>query len=453
MVPMQKFERVALAAVLLNLISFSARAQGLPAAPGAQVTTLSAQPGTWSEPGIAVNPLNPQQVVAVFQYVAQAAYSNDAGHTWTLARGVAPPEYKMSGDVSVTFDNQGHAILGCIAFDKLGTFNYWAHNATRNGIFVKRSLDGGKTWEPQLRTVVAQKTEPGIPFEDKPYFAADTSKSRYAGNLYVGWTRWTIGDSRMLFSRSTDDGLTWSKPIEIARDRGTPRDDNGALEGFDGAVGPDGAVYGVWSERNQIEFVESHDGGVTLSRARDIIPTAPIMFAIQGMDRANGFPNIAIDPRGGPKGGNLYVTWSDLSNGEIDVFLSVSGNHGRTWSAPVKVNTDPVHNGADHFFQWLAVDPVTGGVYVVFYDRRKDPENKSQIVVLARSNDGGRTFTNYTWTNTPVDPEGVFMGDYLALAAWDNRVYGSWTVRKGKEDKTSVQVGVADFGSPAPSPQ
>jgi hypothetical protein len=171
------------------------------------------------------------------------------------------------------------------------------------------------------------------------------------------------------------------------------------------------------------------------------------------MDRANGFPNIAIDPRGGPKGGNLYVTWSDLSNGEIDVFLSVSGNHGRTWSAPVKVNTDPVQNGADHFFQWLAVDPVTGGVYVVFYDRRKDPENKSQIVVLARSNDGGRTFTNYTWTNTPVDPEGVFMGDYLALAAWDNRVYGSWTVRKGKEDKTSVQVGVADFGSPAPSPQ
>jgi hypothetical protein len=420
-------------------------AQQLPLAPGAQVTTLSAQPGTWSEPGIAVNPLNPQQVVAVFQYTAQAGFSTDAGRTWTLASGVTPPEYKMSGDVSVVFDNKGHAILGCIAFDKLGTFNYWAHGATRNGVFLKRSLDGGKTWEPELRTVMAQPTQPGIPFEDKPYFLADTSKSRFAGNLYVGWTRWTLADSQMLFSRSTDDGLTWSAPIEIARDRGLPRDDNGALEGFDGAVGPDGTVYGVWSERDRIEIVESHDGGKTFSRARDIISTAPIMFAIDGMDRANGFPQIAIDPRGGAKGGPLYITWSDYRNGEIDIFLSISADHGRTWSEPVKVNSDPAHNGADHFFQWLAVDPVTGAVYVVFYDRREDPANKVQIVVLARSTDGGKTFANYAWTTTPFDPEGVFMGDYLALAAWNNRVYGAWTYREGKEDKTGVQVGAADF--------
>jgi hypothetical protein len=437
-------------AVALLAFSLPAFAQQLPLAPGAQVTTLSAQPGTWSEPGIAVNPLNPRQVVAVFQYTAQASYSTDAGRTWTLASGVTPPEYKMSGDVSVMFDNKGHAILGCIAFDKLGRFNYWAYGATRNGIFLKRSLDGGKTWEPELRTVIAQPTEPGIPFEDKPYFLADTSKSRYAGNLYVGWTRWRLQDSQMLFSRSTDDGLTWSAPIEIARDRGLPRDDNGALEGFDGAVGPDGTVYGVWSERNKIDFVESHDGGKTFSRARDIISTGPIMYAIDGMDRANGFPQIGIDPRGGAKGGPLYVTWSDFRNGEVDIFLSISADHGRTWSAPVKVNNDPVHNGADHFFQWLAVDPVTGAVNVVFYDRRGDPENKVQVVALARSTDSGKTFANYAWTTNAFDPEGVFIGDYNALAAWNNRVYGAWTYREGKEDKTIVQAGVADFnGTPA----
>ncbi|MGC2636676.1 MAG: sialidase family protein [Acidobacteriaceae bacterium] len=439
---------------LAILSAIAACAQNLPPAPHAQVTTLSAQPGTWSEPGIAVNPLNPQDVVAVFQYTAQAGYSTDAGRTWTLAQGVAPPNYKMSGDVSVVFDNQGHVIVGCIAFDKLGTFNYWAHGATRNGIFLRRSLDAGKTWEPQLRTVIAQPTEPGIPFEDKPYFVADTSKSRYAGNLYVGWTRWTLTDSQMLFSRSTDDGLTWSQPLEIARDRGLPRDDNGALEGFDGAVGPDGTVYGVWAERDRIELVESHDGGQTFSRARDMIQTAPIMFAINGMHRANGFPQIAIDPRGGPKGGPIYVTWSDYRNGEVDIFLSVSTNHGRKWSAPIKVNSDPVRDGAEHFFQWLAVDPVTSAVNVVFYDRREDPENEKQIVVLARSTDGGRTFANYAWTTTPFNPEGVFMGDYLALAAWGDRVYGAWTYRQGKADKTSVQVGVADFsGTVAAGPR
>jgi hypothetical protein len=432
---------------LLVLIAIPALSQQMAPPPGAQVTTISAQPGTWSEPGVAVNPLNPDQVVTVFQFRAQAAYSTDAGRTWTLAQGVAPPDYHMSGDVSVTFDNKGHAILGCIAFDKLGTFNYWANGATRNGIFLKRSLDGGKTWESDLRSVVAQPTQPGIPFEDKPYFVADTSKSRFAGNLYVGWTRWTIADSQMLFSRSTDDGLTWSAPIEIARDRGLPRDDNGALEGFDGAVGPDGTIYGVWSERDKLELVESHDGGQTFSRARDIISTAPIMFAVDGMDRANGFPQIAIDPRDGKQGGPIYITWSDYRNGEVDIFLSVSTNHGHSWSEPIKVNNDPIHNGADHFFQWLAVDPVTGAVNVVFYDRREDPKNKTQIVVLARSSDGGKTFSNYAWTDTLFNPEDVFMGDYLGLAAWNNRVYGAWTYRQGTEKGTSLQVGVADFSA------
>jgi hypothetical protein len=437
--------RTAFAIVSAFVLAASAAAQTLPKAPGAEVTTLTPVPGTWSEPGVAVNPLNPKQVVVVYQFPAHAAYSDDAGRTWKIATGVKPPQYRMSGDVSTVFDNKGHALIGCIAFNQLGSFNYWGHGATKNGIYVRRSLDGGKVWEPQLRTVIEQPTAPGIPFEDKPYLVADTSKSHYAGNLYVGWTRWTLTDSRMMFSRSTDDGVSWSHPIEIDRHRGLPRDDNGALEGFDGAVGPDGTLYAVWGGSNRIVLTESHDGGKTFTHPRSILSTAPIMFAVQGMDRANGFPQIAIDPRGGPKGGPLYITWSDYRNGDVDIFISVSKDHGKTWSAPIRVNNDPLHDGADHFFQWLAVDPVTGAVNVVFYDRREDPKHQKQIVVLARSTDGGRSFANYAWTSQAFSPEGVFIGDYLGLAAWNNRVYGAWTYRQGDEKKTSLQVGVADF--------
>jgi hypothetical protein len=417
----------------------------LPKPPGATITNLTLTPGPFTEPGVSVNPLNPKQVVVVFQVRAHAAYSDDAGRTWALATGVAPKEYRISGDVSTAFDNKGHAFISCIAFDKLGTFNYWGHGATRNGIFVRRSLDGGKTWEPELRTVIAQPTAPGIPFEDKPYIVADTSKSKYAGNLYEGWTRWTLTDSRMLFSRSTDDGVTWSKPIEISQVRGLPRDDNGAVEGFDGAVGPNGTLYAVWALNDHIVFTESTDGGKTFTPTRNIAHTAPTMFAVEGMDRANGFPEIAVDPRGGAKGGPIYVTWSDYRNGEVDIFCIVSKDHGRTWSAPIKVNNDPVHDGAEHFFQWLAVDPVSGAVNVVFYDRREDPKNRTQIVVLARSENGGKTFANYAWTSQPFNPEGIFMGDYLGLAAWGNRVYGAWPARLTPGGKTVLQVGVADF--------
>jgi hypothetical protein len=419
----------------------------LPMAPGAEVTTLSPQPGTWSEPGVAVNPLNPQQVVAVYQYTAQAAYSDDAGRTWKAATGVAAANYRNSGDVSTVFDNQGHALICYISFDKLGTVNYWGHGATRNGIFVRRSLDGGATWEPELRTVVAEPSLPGVPFEDKPYLVADTSKtSPYAGNLYIGWTRWTLTDSRMLFARSTDDGRTWSAPVAISQVRGLPRDDNGALEGFDGTVGPDGTVYGVWAVTDHILFTQSHDGGKTFSQTRTIVTTAPTMFALDGMERANGFPQIAMDPRGGRRGGSMYVTWSDYRNGDVDVFCILSKDHGRSWSKPIRVNDDPVHDGEDQFFQWLAVDPVSGAVNVAFYDRREDPEDREQIVALARSTDGGRKFSNYAWTSKPFDPRGVFMGDYIGLVAWGNRVYGAWTSRSGRENGTSVQVGVADFG-------
>jgi hypothetical protein len=443
-------------------------AQDLPKAPDAHIFLLTPTPGYFTEPGIAVNPNDPQQVVAVFQDNVHAAWSQDAGRTWNV-EDIAAKNYRVSGDVSTTFDNQGHAFVCYIAFDKLGTFNYWAHGATRNGIFVKRSLDGGKTWEADHIPVAEQASQPGIPFEDKPYIIADNSKSKHAGNLYIGWTRWRIADSQMVISRSTDDGKTWSQPLEIDAHPGLPRDDNGAAEGFAGVVAPNGTLYAIWSQDDDIMLTSSRDGGKTFSHARTAIHTAPIMFAIQTLERANGFPQIAIDP----KGKRLYITWSDYRNGDLDVFLSTSDDGGKRWSAPVRVNTDPIHNGAEQFFQWLAVDPVDGSVNVLFYDRRGDPDNRKQIVVLARSTDGGSSFKNYAWTDNPFMANDVFFGDYTGLAAYGGRVYGVWMEKpvppptppadakkpegeaaekseKAKEEKpqprgTIVKVGTADF--------
>jgi hypothetical protein len=438
--------------------------QDLPKAPQAQVFNLTTTVGPFTEPAIAVNPANPRQVVGVFQDNVHAAYSQDAGHTWQLAENVDPKNYRVSGDVSVAFDNQGHAFVCYIAFDKLGSFNYWAHGATRNGIFVRRSLDGGKTWEAEHIPVAEQASTPGIPFEDKPYIVADNTKGRYAGNLYIGWTRWRLTDSQMVLSRSTDDGKTWSQPIEIDAHPGLPRDDNGAAEGFAGVVGPDGKFYAVWSQDNAIMLTTSRDGGMTFSKARPVIHTAPIMFAIQTLERANGFPQIAIDRNNK----RLYVTWSDYRNGDLDVFIATSGDGGKHWTDPVRVNNDPVHNGAEQFFQWLAVDPTDGSIDVVFYDRRGDPQNRKQIVVLARSTDGGRSFRNHSWTDDPFEASGVFFGDYSGIAAYGGRVYGIWTEKpppppepkdkpeQGKDAKeakpqargTIVKIGTADFSMP-----
>src|SRR5215472_14674804 len=134
--------------VLITFLSPpAAHSQDLPPAPGKIINSLTPAPGYFTEPGIAVNSRNPQQVVAVFQDNAHASYSVNGGRDWEAASGIEPPNYRVSGDVSVTYDAQGHAIICYMAFDKLGTFNYWGHNSSRNGLFVRRSLDGGKTWE------------------------------------------------------------------------------------------------------------------------------------------------------------------------------------------------------------------------------------------------------------------------------------------------------------------
>ncbi|MDE3179807.1 MAG: exo-alpha-sialidase, partial [Acidobacteriota bacterium] len=412
-----------LALILAALLApVGALCRTLERAPHAQIFTLTRRPGYFSEPSVAVNPLNPQQVAAAFQVKDHIAYSTDAGLHWRLAQGVPPLNYRVSGDVSVVYDNKGHAILCSIAFDKLGSDQYWGHNATRNGIFVRRSLDGGATWEQKLIAVIKHPSDPGIPFEDKPYIVADDTRGPFAGNLYIGWTHFTLKESEIYFSRSTDDGVTWSHPIVISTHPGLPRDDNGDVEGFTGAVTSDGALSVVWTDGNHIVFTQSLDGGRTFAASHDIIQTAPPYFGISRVPRCNGFPEIVA----GPRGRSLYVTWSGYRNGDVDVFASASRDGGRTWSHAVRVNTDALHDGSDHFFQWPAVDPVSGDLYVIFYDRRGDPANHDAIIALARSTDGGATFKDYAWSVKPFDASGEFIGDYTGIAAFNGHVWGAW---------------------------
>ena len=461
--------------LLLAIHAGSLVAQQLPLAPKAHIVDVTPKAGYFNEPAVAVNPKNPQQLVVAWQVAASAAYSSDGGQTWKVAEGTAPKNYRVSGDVSLAYDASGHAILCYIAFDKLGSTNYWAQGATRNGVFIRRSPDGGQNWEPDAVTVISHESTPGIPFEDKPWVVADTS-GPHAGNLYIGWTQFTLAASDLLFSRSIDDGKTWSQPIKLNSVSGLPRDDNGALEGFHGVVGPDGALYTIWDDRDGIMMAVSHDGGLTFSKDRRIIPAGPGYFGITGVSRSNGFPQIGLDHNGsgnkaangtgdknGPRidranggshgkhGGNLYVAWSDYSNGDVDVFVSSSADDGKTWRAPVRVNSDPIHNGRDQFFQWMAVDPQSGAVNLVFYDRRTD--NVQTTVTLARSTDGGKTFQNYAWDPDAFAAEGDFLGDYLAITAFGNKVYGAWAhqtsdeakMERGKKTRTVLRVGSADF--------
>ena len=168
-----------------------------------------------------------------------------------------------------------------------------------------------------------------MPFEDKPYIVADNnSASPFAGNLYVGWTEFSLSKSVILFSRSSDGGVRGRLRFEISTHGGIPRDDNGAVEGFSGAAGSDGALYTIWSDGDSIVMAMSRDGGVTFGPSQKILDTAASYFKVEDVERSDGFPQIGIDPRTE----QLYVTWTDYRNGDVDVFCSTSRDRGRTWS-------------------------------------------------------------------------------------------------------------------------
>ncbi len=192
--------------------------------------------------------------------------------------------------------------------------------------------------------------------------------------------------------------------------------------------------------------------------------------------RVNSAGNIAVVPDGDSNPGNdvLYAVWSDDraqadqfpfptrvtqtapsptpafacptgKNTDTDIFLLKSTDGGVTWAnpatgshtTPLRVNQDTPGNNKDQWFPWVAVHPTAGAaptrVDVVFYDRRNDANNHLAQTFLARSTDGGITWTEKVVSNFASNFDnaffgrGTFIGDYINMAiATDGAAYAAW---------------------------
>src|SRR2546425_5957312 len=375
-----------------------------------------------NEPSVAVNPSNPQHLVAGAndQLLTRnwlAVYtSSDSGLTWT--NGLIPMtgtlgSFQDASDPAVSFSENGTLYYSGVAFNVAVRSNTAV--AVDGTIFVSKSTDDGSSF-PTTTIVASGSNRIGGIFNDKPYLGVDETTGPFAGTVYVSWTRFTSSfTSDIIVAHSSDGGRSFSSPLSVS---------NSLLnQGSVPVVGPDGTLYVVWNDlsNSQIMAAKSVDGGASFSSAVIVSSYIPLKSSVRFSFRVNSNPTAAADDTNG----NVDVAWADNQSGSAEILSSRSFDGGSTWSNPIRVNDDSTGN--DHFFPWMTVSH--GLISIVFYDRRLDPRNTLIDVFYAESADGGVSFSpNLRVTDQPSDPGTLnFIGDYIGIASNATLAHPVWT--------------------------
>jgi Secretion system C-terminal sorting domain len=380
---------------------------------------ISVNTAPQNEPSVKISKKNPNRVVAAWRDFRLGidpnavrrvgySYSTDGGSTWSttalLDSTLLGGGLLRNSDATVGVDSAGNFYIGVIALN----------NSNSNGtLAIYKSTDGGITFPTGV--IVIQSGGTG---EDKEYLTTDfTPGSPYRNTLYFSWTRFTTGLGINVI-KSTNGGLNWSTPVNIGAYGG---------QGSDPAVGINGDLYVAWAGGNTIQFNKSTNGGTTFS-GEVTIATGPTPQNLP--NQVGTFPSIATDISGGPRNGYVYVTFCDARNGDADVFLIRSTDRGNTWSSVVRVNNDAVGNGKLQYWPWIAVNE-QGNIAILFMDTRNTPNNTTIEAWLARSTDGGVTFTNELLSTaqspTAIPGSNVRFGDYVGNDYVGNSVVPVWT--------------------------
>ena len=369
-----------------------------------------------NEPSIIMDPKNPNVLIGASN-LRNVYVSLDTGRTWTS--GLMNSSYGVWGDPALAVDTSG-------AF----YFFHLSNPASGNWIdriVCQKSEDKGQSWSDGSFMGLN-----GTKAQDKHWPVVDRTNNM----IYVTWTQFdTYGSaaptdsSIILFSKSSDAGLSWSDAKRINKFAGDCIDSDNTVEGAVPAVGPNGEVYVCWAGPLGLTFNRSLDQGEHWLDEEKIIGDIPggWDYEIPGLYRANGLPVTVCDLSNGPHRGTIYVNWSDQRNGtnDTDIWLIKSTDGGQSWSVPHRVNDDI--GAHQQFFTYMAVDQSTGYLYFVFYDRRDYTDNNTDVYMTV-SQDGGETFINRRISESPFLPDaGVFFGDYNNVTVSNGIVRPIWT--------------------------
>ena len=405
-----------------------------------------------NEPSISVNPTDGNKMMIAWRQFnsiqsdfrqAGWGYTTDAGVHWTFP-GVLQNNIFRSDPVTKS--------------DEAGNFFYLSLQSTVQESFfcddVWRSTNGGQTFTEQSPDEAGHGG-------DKEWFTIDTTNGTGHGFLYQFWTGFFACDFGE-FNRSIDSGVTWQAPINIPN---SP--DTGAME-----VDTNGNLFlaGGGSPFYCVRSSNAQNPGVT--------PTFDRVTSVNlGGDLIQGGINniglcgqtfVAVDRSGGPTNNYVYVMASVepfSANNGTDVMFARSTDGGQTFSAPIRINDDPVNPNKWHIFGTPSVAP-NGRIDVVWLDSRNAANNIDTQLFYSWSTDGGVTWAPNIAVSSPFNPQAGYpnnpkIGDYITIVSDNtggNVAYAAtFNVNPNaggghEQDVYYVRVSPSGGGTPTPTP-
>ena len=382
-----------------------------------------------NEPSICVDPTNRNRISIGWRQFDNAssnfrqagfAYTANGGRTWIFP-GVLQRNVFRSDPV--------------LNSDDVGRFFYLS---LLQNFFddLWRSLNHGQSW-----TNIAP-ADGG----DKQWFTIDNTNSTGHGFQYQFWSTDGNNYGGRQFSRSINGGLTWMNPINIPNSPawGTlDVDSNGNL--FIGGVNL--STNQIWCIRSTNAkngaLVPTFDQSTTVHLGGHIAFSEPI-----NPERLVGQVFLAVDRSGTSTNNNIYMLASVQPTGFItgsDVMFARSTNGGLTFSAPHRINDDPVNHAKWHWFGTLSVAP-NGRIDAVWLDTRNAANNTNSQLYYSFSLDGGNTWSLNVAISNSFDPFLGYpnqnkLGDYITVVsnnAGANVAYAA--TFNGEEDIYYVRI-------------
>jgi len=265
---------------------------------------------------------------------------------------------------------------------------------------VGSSFDGGKTWTRSTIPGLTRCTGGAADAGSDPWVSAGRDGIIYFTGLAARLST-QPPHTAVVASYSRDRGRTWRAAVTVAPPlggneqpavTGSPARAGRAYLAFANFLTPD-----TLPRTNTLEFSRTADGGATWS--------SPVLIDQPGQFAIDFAPKVVV-----LKDGTLLTVFgrADIEHGLGQIYAARSADEGRTWQPPVLIDSRPIRpeitdeTGAhlpDSAFPSTAVAP-DGSVYVAIED---NTSARSGTIDLARSRDGGRT-----WTSAPLPGVSAF---------------------------------------------